>query len=74
MQVICGTELGEVGTKPDIYCTLEADCNGEMCKKNKTKLMKGSINPIWDEVRHGVTFDELFIKKNSSLAVIIHWK
>ncbi|KAL5256100.1 hypothetical protein ACHWQZ_G011343 [Mnemiopsis leidyi] len=49
VQVICGTELGEVGTKPDIYCTLEADCNGEMCKKNKTKLMKGSINPIWDE-------------------------
>ena len=56
MQVICGTELGEVGTKPDIYCTLEADCNGEMCKKNKTKLMKGSINPIWDEVRHGLNF------------------
>ena len=49
MQVICGTDLGEVGTKPDVYCTLEADCNGFMCKKTKTKLYKGSINPVWDE-------------------------
>ena len=51
VQVICGTDLGESGSKPDVYCTLEADCNGVMCKKNKTKLVKGTINPIWDEVR-----------------------
>ena len=50
VQVICGTDLGEVGSKPDVYCTLEADCNGVMCKKTKSKIAKASINPIWDEV------------------------
>eukprot|EP00116_Pleurobrachia_bachei_P016927 sb/3477189/ len=50
IQVICGSEMGEVGTKPDIYCTLEADSHGEMSKKTKTKIKKATINPVWEEV------------------------
>ena len=48
--MICGNDLGEAGSKPDVYCTIEADCNGVMCKKTKTKVVKGTTTPIWDEV------------------------
>ena len=50
IQVICAAEMGDVGTKPDIYCTLEADSHGEMSKKTKTKIKKATINPVWEEV------------------------
>ena len=49
-QVICGSDVGEPGAKPDTYVTLECDSNGVLCKKTKTKVVKASTTPNFDEV------------------------